>query len=110
MVLVLACGVSAEEKKIDAKKLVGKWDGTVTHKDKKEEKVAVEYTADGKFTATHGDHKVEGTYKADGKKLTLKSKVKDEEKTMTITVTKLTDDVMEGETDMGDKGSFKKVK
>ena len=78
LVLGLACGVTLaqdkKDEKIDAKKLVGKWEREPgKEKDKGFGKIVVEYTADGKITATigdKGDFKIEGTYKVDGNKIT----------------------------------------
>ena len=111
LVLALACGATAaDEKKIDAKKLVGKWE-SVADKDKKQPAMTIEFTADGKFTAVVGpEFKIEGTYKVDGNKLLLTAKDKEKEKEITVIVTKLTDDVMEGSSDKGDMRIFKRLK
>lgn len=118
LVLALACGVTAAQKdeKIDAKKLVGKWErepAKEKEKDKGFGKVVVEYTADGKVTATlgdKGDFKLEGTYKVDGNKITQTMKFNDKETSRTVTVLKLTDEAMETEDEKGAKNSFKRLK
>jgi uncharacterized protein (TIGR03066 family) len=84
MVLALVGGVTAADEKIDAKKLLGKWES-------KEMKFFVTFLKDGKVTIDGGDLKVDGTYKLDGNKMTLKLKFGDDEKEMKRTVTKLTD-------------------
>ncbi len=114
-VLLLACGVTAADEKIDAKKLVGKWEQVFAKDAKVTYKVVIEYTADGKVTGTvtppKGEEiKIEGTYKLDGNKLTQTTKIMDSESSRTSTVTKLTDDELEGETDKGVKTSFMRLK
>jgi uncharacterized protein (TIGR03066 family) len=112
LVLVLSFGVSAADEKIDAKKLVGKWEMTG---EKKKAKVTVEFTADGKMhvAVSFGDDKelkIEGTYKVEGNKIHQTVKIMDKEEMRTVTVTKLTDDELEGENDKGEKATFKKIK
>jgi uncharacterized protein (TIGR03066 family) len=112
LVLVLAFGVSAADEKIDAKKLVGKWEMTG---EKKKAKFTVEFTADGKLhlTGTLSDGKeftLDGTYKVDGNKIIQTLKIMDKEQMLTVTVTEFTDDEMEGEVDKGEKAIFKKIK
>lgn len=114
-VLLLACGVTAADEKIDAKKLVGKWDQVFGKDAKGAYKVVIEYTADGKvlgtITPAKGEEiKIEGTYKLDGNKLTQTTKFMDKESVKTSTITKLTDDELEGETDKGLKATFKRIK
>jgi len=111
VVLALACGTVAADDKIDPKKLVGKWEQVKPEKPK----IVVEYTADGKLkgaiTIEDKEITVEGTYKLDGNKLTMTSKIMGEkEQTRTVTITKLTDEELEGETDTGMKSSFKRIK
>jgi uncharacterized protein (TIGR03066 family) len=89
-VLTTAAGgvAGARDEKIDAKLLVGKW----VPKDK-EKDFTVEFTKDGKINFVAGggkDLKIEGTYKLDGNKLSLKMKFGDDEKNQTRTITKLT--------------------
>jgi len=93
--LALCFGALAEEKKdekIDAKKLIGKWEPKEKAKDRT---LLIEFTKDGKvaFTGTEGgkEMKAEGTYKVDGNKLTLDVKYGDKERKMTRIVSKLTD-------------------
>ena len=110
-VLLLAASSGADDK-IDAKKLVGKWEREAG-KDKDKDKgftVTVEYTADGKLMAAFGDFKIEGTYKVEGNKISQTTKLKDKEQTRVVTVLKLTDDALETEDDKGTKNTFKKVK
>ncbi|MBP3955258.1 TIGR03066 family protein [Gemmata sp. G18] len=112
IVLAVVCGANAaDEKKLDEKKLVGKWEPV---KPKKGEAMVMEFTKDGKLTVT-GDMggkevKIEGTYKLDGDKLTFALKFMDLDIKETVTLTKLTDDEMEGKDKDGKVESFKKVK
>jgi uncharacterized protein (TIGR03066 family) len=91
MGLLLCSGLAADDKKadpIDAQKLVGKWEA----KDKKADGgMVLEFTKDGKLisvaTAFGIEAKVEGTYRADGTKLTLTWKPGDKD---VRTISKLT--------------------
>jgi uncharacterized protein (TIGR03066 family) len=91
MVLALACGTAIAEEKIDAKKLIGKWE----KKDSGKDKLVVEFTKDGKlsFVGKIGDQEIkgEGTYKLDGNKLEVTAKIGDDTVKMTRTISKLTD-------------------
>ena len=110
--LALSFGVLAEEKKdekIDAKKLVGKWEP-------KEKGAAgvVEFTKDGKVTITATvdgkEMKFEGTYKVDGNKLSATLKADDKEQTQTRTITKLTDTELVTKEDNGKETTLVRVK
>ena len=111
--LAAAGGAGADDKdKIDAKKLIGKWE---PKEEKKGSKMVIEYTKDGKVVLTADaegkEFKVEGTYKLTGNKLELALKIGEMEVKDTVTITKLTDDEMEGESGKGGKKeSFKKLK
>ena len=109
--LVATAGANAGQDKIDGKKLVGKW----TPKDEaKAGKMFAEFTKDGKLIVSINtgdkDLKIDGTYKLDGNKLTMTMKIGDKEETETVTITKLTDEVMEGEDKAGKKETFTRVK
>ncbi len=112
IVLAVVCGAhAADDKKLDAKKLVGKWEPV---NPKKGEAMVMEFTKDGKLTVT-GDMggkelKIEGTYTLEGDKLSFVLKFMDNEIKETVTLTKLTDDEMEGKDKGGKVESFKKVK
>ena len=84
LVLGMTCAAAAADDKIDAKKLLGKWEH-------KEMKFFVTFLKDGKVTIDGGDLQAEGTYKVEGNKIKLKVKFGDMEKQMSRTVTKLTD-------------------
>lgn len=97
--LVVTAGVSADDtgEKFDAKKLVGKWEP----KDGKD-KFRVEFTKDGKVAFAAGDKddfKADGTYKLTGNKLMMTIKFGGEEKSMTRTISKLTDTEMTSKDD-----------
>jgi len=111
--LLLCCALSAEEKKgdesIDAKKLVGKWCP------KEEAVFTVELTKDGKATlvTTTADGKAlkgEGTYKLEGNKLTATVKVSDKERTITRTISKLTDTEMVATDEKGKETTLVRLK
>ena len=89
LTLVVCCGLSADDK-IDAKKLVGKW----TPKNETG-KMVVEFTKDGKMTVVtvvdRKEHKMEGTYKVDGKKLVMTVKAGEKEVERIRTIFDLTD-------------------
>jgi uncharacterized protein (TIGR03066 family) len=91
VVLLAAVAAHATGDKIDPAKLVGKWAPV-----KAKVKATTEFTGDGKVITTieikGKDVKNQGTYKVDGDKLTIKSKVRGKEEETESTITKLTDD------------------
>ena len=111
LVLALTCGATAADDKLDAKKLVGKWEPKTP---KKGEAMVMDFSKDGKLVVS-GDMggkelKIEGTYKLEGDKLSFVLKFMEVEIKETVTITKLTDDEMEGKDKDGKVESFKKVK
>ena len=98
--LVGAAGSPAQEKgeKIDAKKLIGKWEPTGDDLPKGA-KVVIEFTDKGKVTVEFEfggkKDKIDGTYKIDGNKLTMTRKLDGKDDTDTGTILKLTDDELE---------------
>ncbi|MFM8273110.1 MAG: TIGR03066 family protein [Gemmata sp.] len=110
-ILVLSCGAAAADDKIDAAKLVGKWEPKEA---KKGESMLMEFTKDGKLVVTgkmnDKDVKIEGTYKLEKDKLSFVLKFMDIEIKETVTLTKLTDDEMSGKDKDGKEESFKKLK
>ena len=118
LVLALAGGAAADEKKeepkkdekVDARKLVGKWEMT---RPPVPAKVTAEYRGDEKMAVTvsigGADETVSGSYKLDGNKLTQALKTPDGEEKRTVILAKLTDDVLEYEVD-GVPFTFKRVK
>jgi len=109
-VLVVGTGAAADDKKdekFDAKKLVGKWEPTDAKADLK---MVIEFTKEGKLNIAAGeDVKYTGTYKLDGAKLTFVVKAGENEVTKSITVLKLTDEILEAEGEMGKK-TMKRIK
>jgi uncharacterized protein (TIGR03066 family) len=101
----------AQDAKIDGKKLIGKWSPDKAPKDTK---ATIEFTKDGKLnilmTKDGAEEKITGTYKLTGNKLSLSMKKGDMTKDVTVTITKLTDEELEGEDEKGEKETFKRVK
>jgi uncharacterized protein (TIGR03066 family) len=91
LVVLMACGATAADEKIDAKKLVGKWEP----KGQKEGDFTIEFTKDGKVhiaVSQNGkEFKADGTYKVDGNKVTTTMNLGGKERSETHTITKLTD-------------------
>ena len=115
VVLAVACAtLAADDKKaekIDAAKLVGKWE---PKEPKKGEEFVMEFMKDGKLSVTGTlDGKMQtlgGTYKLDGDKLSFEVKLPGETIKETITLTKLTDDELEGKDKEGKVEVLKRVK
>jgi uncharacterized protein (TIGR03066 family) len=106
-VLVVAVGGSAvgQDEKIDGKLLIGKW----TPEDK-EKGLVIEFAKDGKLSVTAGEGlKLEGSYKLEGNKLTLKVKFGDDEKAKVRTVHSLTKDKMVSSDEGGKKDTLLRV-
>ena len=91
LVLGMACAVNAADDKIDAKKLIGKWEA----KTAKIQKLVIEFAEGGKVNYVASENgkesRAEGTYKVEGNKLLVNVKIGDVQRKMTRTVTKLTD-------------------
>jgi uncharacterized protein (TIGR03066 family) len=110
-------GPAAGQEKIDAKKLIGKWQPAEAAKGAD---VTVEFAEKGKliFTIDVGGktEKIEGTYKLDGDKLEMVMVVgkdkdgKDKEQRETVTLTKLTDEELVGKDSKGKEEKLKRVK
>lgn len=95
LLLAIAASASPADDKIDAKKLVGKWERRDA---KKESAFVLEFTKDGKLIVKSGaDFTTDGTYKLNDNKLTITLKVGENEIKDTLTITKLTDDALEYE-------------
>ena len=95
-VVVVVGGVRADDK-IDEKKLVGKWELTKSDDENAPKGAVIEFTKDNKLTVTiefNGKElKLNGTYKVDGNKLTVKLTSPDgKEEEDTDTVKSLTDE------------------
>lgn len=113
-VLGLAGTAGAQDKKDDnAAKIVGKWEVTKSGSDLPAGST-IEFTKDGKMTAVvkadGQELKLDGTYKVEKEKLTVKLKLGDMEMEEAVTIKKLTDDALEVEDKDKKVDVFKKVK
>jgi uncharacterized protein (TIGR03066 family) len=112
-VLLLAAytGHVAAQEKIDAKKLIGKWQPADSAKGVD---VTLEFTDKGKMiiAIALGDksEKIEGTYKLTGDQLEMVMSFGGKEQKETVTLTKLTDEEMAGKSKDGKEEKFKRVK
>lgn len=95
----------------NAKKIVGKWEVTKSQSDLPAGS-SIDFTKDGKLMAVikGDDLKLEGTYKVEKDKLTVKLKAGDQSIEETVTITKLTDDMLELKDKDGKLDNFKKAK
>jgi uncharacterized protein (TIGR03066 family) len=113
VVLAVTAGVSADDKteKVDGKKLIGKWEPKPDD-GKKAENFVIEFAKEGKvsFTAGGGAIKADGTYKLDGNKLLLTLKLGDMEKSMTRTISKLTDTELVSKDEKGKEDTLVRIK
>lgn len=114
--LLLCGGLSAEDKKggekIDAQKLVGKWQ---PKQPPKGVTVLVEFTKDGKMTVdstAEGGAKLQdqSAYKLEGNRLTMTTKAGGKEETRTRTVTRLTDSELVLKDEKGGEQALVRVK
>ena len=115
VVLAFAGIVTAEEKKdekIDAKKLIGKWEQVKEKKDDPAE--VVEFAENGVLLlhppAGGKGEPLKGTYKLDGNKLEVTIKLGDETIKETMTISKLTDDELVGKDSKGKEETMKRIK
>lgn len=112
--LVVSVAAGADDKKVDAAQLVGKWEVTKATQMIPPGSV-VEFAKEGKVTVTFkgpdGKEKaLEGKYKLDGDKLNTKFTVDGETHEDTDTVKKLTDEEMELENGEKQTVNLKKKK
>ena len=111
-VLVLTGFTGAADDKIDAKKLIGKWETAKPAKG--EPSFVLEFTDKGKFSVSFDmDGKpmtIEGTYKVDGNKVEVTMSFNGKEVKETHTVTKLTDDEMVSKDSKGKEETMKRIK
>lgn len=106
MLLAFAASAADDKKdeKIDGKKLIGKWEP-------KDRKLILEFTKDGKLNVTSDEFKIDGSFRLEGNKLTILLKSGENEIKDTVTISKLTDDEMIGESETKKtKETFKRVK
>lgn len=112
-VLAFATGLRAEDKqeKIDAKKLVGKWEPAEAQKGAT---IVVEFTADGKvnitFEAGGKKEKISGKYKVEGNSFSVTMDEGGKERTDKGTIAKLTDDEFVTVDEKGKKDTLKRIK
>lgn len=101
----------AADDKIDAKKLIGKWEPA---KESKELKMVLDIQEKGKLelTVTVGEKsdKVTGTYALEGNKMTVELSFNGKTKKDTMTITKLTDTEFVTKDEKGKEEAMKKVK
>jgi uncharacterized protein (TIGR03066 family) len=110
--LVLAGFAGAADEKIDAKKLIGKWEPAKSEKDGP--MMVLEIQEKGKFilhvTFNGKTEKVDGTYKLDGNKIEVEMSFGGKSMKDTLTVEKLTDTEMVTKDSKGKEETMKKVK
>lgn len=115
VVLAVTAAAPADEKtdKIDVKKLVGKWEPKLPDAPKGP-KMVIEFTKDGKasFSVDFGgkEQKFDGTYKAEGNKLTVTMKINEKEDVKTRTISKLTDTELVSKDEKGKEDTLTRVK
>jgi uncharacterized protein (TIGR03066 family) len=94
--IVFVAGASADDKKIDAAKLVGKWEVTKSESSPDLKGALIEFSKDNKVTVNveiDGKKRVvTGTYKVDGDKLTVTFKEAGKETSDTDMIKSVTDD------------------
>ena len=116
IVFVGAAGADDKDQKFDAAKFVGRWDLTKSADEVAPKSAVVEFTKDNKVMIAGVDiggkeFKVDGTYKVDGDKLTVKLKAPGVEETEdTDTIKTLTDDTIVLIDKKGKETEFKKKK
>lgn len=109
--IVVTAGFGTAADDDNAKKIVGKWEVTKSGSDLPTGST-VEFTKDGKLTAIvkGDDTKIEGTYKVEKDKLSVKLKVGDQSVEETVTITKLSDTELELKDKDAKVDVFKKAK
>jgi uncharacterized protein (TIGR03066 family) len=109
--MVATAGLGSAADDDNAKKIVGKWEITKSGSDLPTGST-VEFTKDGKLAAVikGDDTKLEGSYKVEKEKLTVKLKVGDQSIEEVVTITKLTDDALELKDKDAKVDVFKKLK
>ncbi|MFM8273109.1 MAG: TIGR03066 family protein [Gemmata sp.] len=110
--VILAGFATAADDKIDAKKLVGKWEPAKAEKGAP--KMTLEIAEKGKLTllVALGDktEKVEGSYKLDGNKLEVELSFGGKSEKETLTITKLTEEELVTKDSKGKEDALKRVK
>ncbi len=114
VVSLLGSAARGDDKPDYAKLIVGKWEVTKADEGTVPDGAVIEFTKDGKVKATvkKDDEKVtiEGTYKVEKDTFTIVMKVGDEEKTQTITITKISEKEMSTKDEKGKVVELKKAK
>jgi len=109
----LAGFAGADDKDDNAKKIVGKWEVTKSGSDVPVGSI-VTFSKDGKINVAvklnDKDESIDGTYKVEKDKLTVKLKVADQTIEETLTLQKLTDKELEIKDKDGKVDVLKKVK
>lgn len=105
-----AVGRDAKDAKVDGKLLVGKW---TSDEEKKKDKMFIEFTKDGKLAVSVDfggkELKIDGTYKLDGNKLSVKMSFMGEEKSEVMTVNSLTKNKLVTTDEKGKKDTLVRV-
>lgn len=95
------CAGTARAQDDNAKKIVGVWELTKSASNELPIGATIEFTKDFKLSAIikdeKGDIRLEGTYKIEKDKLTVKVKVSDQNLEDTLTIKRLTDEALEVE-------------
>ena len=99
VVVVLGANARAEDDKVEyAKLIVGKWEVSKADEGTVPPGAIIEFTKDGKLKAMFKkgdeDTTIEGTYKVVKNTFEMTMKMGDEEKSQTITITKITEKEM----------------
>ncbi len=114
MVVGLTAGARAEEKKDNAKLLLGSWEATKADPGTLPVGAVVEFAKDGKMKVTpkkdSKDEVHEGTYKVDGAKIAITTKMGDKEATFTITIKKISETEMVAANEESKVVEFKRKK
>jgi uncharacterized protein (TIGR03066 family) len=114
VVCVLSAGVQAEEKKDNAKLLMGSWEATKAEPGTLPIGAVVTFAKDGKMKVSAKkdgkEESHEGTYKLDGDKFTITMKMGDNEVKLTITIKKISDTELVTANDEGKVVEFKRKK
>lgn len=98
IVCLVGASARAEEKVDHAKLIVGKWEVSKADEGTVPKGTLIEFTKDGKIKIAmkkeDAEVALEGTYKVEKDTFTFTVKLGDEEKTQTITITKISDKEM----------------
>lgn len=113
VVCLLVPAARADEKDYP-KLIVGSWTVSKADEGTVPKGSVIEFSKDGKVKAVvkkdDAEQTIEGTYKLDGKKMTLTVTIDGTEKTNSVTIDKLTDTELAVEGDDGKKVEFTKKK